>query len=444
METKNILIGKIGKSIRMSNVHIEKGGGPEAVLYSTMARINPEFNFYIGGPNDLNKLSKEKYDYMFPNHNVFSIYRKSADSPHDYECMLDDIDKQNIKFDFALIFNGICGTRNIGNLVTYPNSNKYYKTLVSFRNYAAPYIFLLNKLQIPFYVIAEDARYISVKAFDLYNRERLVFTQCNATATTYRHFKSDTDFSFVGPETVECVYAGIEKAFLAGIKPNWKELINIDTKLKSKPNEHLIVLSNGCGTKGFNMTGNNISRLPTYKEWIFEGLKGTPYEGTPVYGSWDKTAYDEYPNQIINKLILDLKLEIARAKYGFVYSMVPGFVTAKPYELIVLGLIPLMHSDYDKDHLLNIPDFCYCKDVNDFIHKMELLDSDDNLYKKVLNQCFDCILPEYTDGSYLNNFIFGRIAKDLNFDYKPRKGVKSIFDRFSKDMLNHDLTDIEN
>ena len=45
-ERKNILIGKIGKSVKMKNIHIETGGGADLVLYSTMAKMCPEYHFY--------------------------------------------------------------------------------------------------------------------------------------------------------------------------------------------------------------------------------------------------------------------------------------------------------------------------------------------------------------------------------------------------------------
>lgn len=440
MERKNILVGKIGKAIKFKNIHIEKGGGTDFVLYSTLARINPEFHFYLGGPNDLNKLSEEEYNYIFPNHNVHSIFCKDKEDPRLYSAIIKKMNDENIKLDFALLFNGVCSTHNIPNFMTYPGTTKHYTPLQSFRNYAAPYIYILNQTQIPLYLISEDARYVSVQAHDLYDRERLIFSQCNTHMKTFMHITNDNDFTFVPANEVDCLYACVERIFLMGLATDWRDRIDFDAKLNSPVKDHLIVLSNGCGTKGFNTpTGSNMSRLPVYKEWIFEGLKGSPYEGTPVYGSWDKKAYAEYPTQIINKLIVNLGSEIRAARYGFVYSMVPGFVTTKPWELIIMGIIPFMHPDYDKDNLLGLPEYTYCKDVDDFKKKMMELDANPELYKKVLNECLDKIKPEFLDGSFINNFFFTHIAKDMNFDYYPRKGVKSIFDRFSSDMLNHSL-----
>ena len=58
------------------------------------------------------------------------------------------------------------------------------------------------------------------------------------------------------------------------------------------------------------------------------------------------------------------------------------------------------------------------------------------MYKELLQQCFDMIKPEYLNGWLLVNGIFGNIAKDLGFKYEFKEGVKSIFDRFSKNYIN--------
>ena len=70
----NILIGKIGKSIKFKNLKINTGDDSCMILFSTMARMMPEHNFYFCGPNNLNKLSDEERNYIFPNNNVFSLF----------------------------------------------------------------------------------------------------------------------------------------------------------------------------------------------------------------------------------------------------------------------------------------------------------------------------------------------------------------------------------
>ena len=87
---------------------------------------------------------------------------------------------------------------------------------------------------------------------------------------------------------VPLVYAHTDKTFMCGgVEDSWREEIDIDRKMNSKGN-HVIVLSNGCGTNRINWSGNNSSRLPVYKKWIIDNFSCTEYEGTMIYGSWDK------------------------------------------------------------------------------------------------------------------------------------------------------------
>ena len=69
----NILIGKIGKTIKFKNLHINTGDDSSMILFSTMARMLPEHNFYFCGPNDLTKLTNKEYNYIFPNFYRFCL-----------------------------------------------------------------------------------------------------------------------------------------------------------------------------------------------------------------------------------------------------------------------------------------------------------------------------------------------------------------------------------
>ena len=428
---KNIVIGKLGKSVKMKNIHIETGGGADLVLYSSLSRMNPDFNFYFIGPNELHKCTQEEYDKLFPNHNVFSAWERKAKD--DVNLIYEYFVKNNIKVDFSLIFVGMCSGINIKGFLKKKDGN-YYSPLMCFQNYAAPIINTLNKLECPVYTLAEDARYITINAKDLYNRERLIFSQINGDfKTTIDHVLNSNDLDTCEFSTHKAIYSHLEKIFLMGLDEHWKENIDINHKLNNTGN-HFIVLSNGCGTNTINKPGTYSSRLGTYKKYIIDNFKGTKYEDTKIYGIWDDEIYSKYP-QIQNKLMMYLGDEINDAKYTLVYSQAPGFVTCKPWEMITIGLIPFIHPDYDCYHLLDLPEYLYIKDENDLLHKVEELENNPDKYKKLLQECFDSIKPEFLDGSYLNNFIFKTIGKDLGFEYEDKKGIKSIFNRFSKEFI---------
>ena len=96
-ERKNILIGKIGKSVKMKNIHIETGGGADLVLYSTMAKMCPEYHFYFIGPNELYKCTEEEYLKLFPNKNVHSAWSTDIRKTMNFQSIVDYFKDNNTK-----------------------------------------------------------------------------------------------------------------------------------------------------------------------------------------------------------------------------------------------------------------------------------------------------------------------------------------------------------
>lgn len=430
-ERKNVLIGKIGKAVKMKNIHIETGGGADLVLYSTMARMCPEYNFYFIGPNELHKCNEEEYDKLFPNHNVFSAWTVESRKNMDYQSIVNYFADNNVTPDFAIVFVGMCSNVNIKGFLKKKDGTDY-SPLICFQNYTAPILYSLNKLGCPVYTLAEDARYITVNAKDFYNRERIIFSQINGEFESIVHVQSETDLTMKKTKHT-AKYAHLEKVFLMGLDEHWRDNIDIEAKFHTDV-APFIVLSNGCGTGKINAPGTYSSRLPVYKKYIIDNFKDTPYANTKIYGLWDKEIYSEYP-QIEDKLMLDLGKEVSEAKYTLVYSQAPGFVTCKPWEMITIGLLPFIHPDYDCYHLLDLPEYLYLKDEKDLLNKVNELEANPEKYKELMNQCFDLIKPEYLNGYMIINGIFGNIAKDLGFKYEFKPGVKSIFNRFSKEFI---------
>lgn len=448
----NILIGKLGKSVKFKNLQISTGGDTCLILYSTMSRMMPEHNFYFFGPNDLDKLTSEEYKYLFPNHNIFSLFvppriigyipgrsQTKDNALISFDTIVENIKNKNLHFDFALIFCGYTGNHTLCNcLKKSDGSGDYCIALTAFKNYAGPYVHVLNSLEVPIYSIAEDPRYITINANELFNRERLILTQMSDCdiKTRYKYITSYEDHTFISDTKLKCTYADTEKIFLMGVDKDWRNKIDIQRKLDNTKNPKCIVLSNGHGTSVIN-SGATIKngRLDGYKEYIIDGLKNTRFEDTCIYGKWEEPVPQEF-SQIQDRKIIDLDDEIADAKFSFVYSIVKDFVTIKPYEMIIKGLIPFIHPDYDSKHLLGLPDYLYVKDPNDFAKKMEGLDNDNEKYLKILNECFECIKPEFLDGSYVVNKIMHKISDNLGFDYTDHQGVPSILNHFGKQVFD--------
>lgn len=441
---KNFLIGKIGRTVKFTKVDITTGGGNDLILFSTMSRIYPEFNFYFVGPNELYKIEgTAAYEKMFPNHNVYSVYEDDKELTKDrfHKC-LENIERMCPDgIDAALFFSGMASCVNVPGLLKKPDGSDY-SILNAYANYVGPYIYTINKLGCPLYIIAEDARYITINGKDLYNREKCIFSQWNGRIKAYKHILNEHDiYNFVETEH-PVVYSHIEKIPLMGVPQNWREGIDLDKKVNGSMKNRFFVLSNGCGTAKINHAGNNSSRLPVYIDWVHKLTEGTEYEGAKVYGNWDTNIYEEYdwikPNKIVN-----LTEEISECRYSLVYSQVRGFVTAKAYELITLGIIPFIHPDYDPERLLGLPEFLYVKTPQEMLQKMRRMDENPEGYLKVINMCMDVIKPDWLDGSLVTNGLIRQIADlegwpqiDTN-----RPGVENIFTHFSKDVF--DYTGIE-
>lgn len=441
-ETKNILIGKLGKKFSLKKFNNMTGDDASVILFSKLALLNSNYKFYIAGPNDIDKLTPEEYDKIFPNHNVFTAPNIDLKVDNPYACLDDYFD--NIKIDFALIINGPTTQMNVANFVRkgFTKNGDFYKPLMMFKRYVGPYVYVLNKLGCPFYLISEDARYITTWCKDLWNHERLIFTQTNGNFKIKKHIKSIDDWTMVENDKVEAIYSGVERIFMMGLDKDWKSKIDIEHKLsinqENNQNSPFIVISNGCSTFVLDCgASTKISRLPAYKEYILDNFKDdNVYNKTKIYGNWSDEDVAQYPDKILNIPVVELQDKIRDAKYSIAYSQQPGFVTVKAWELVILGLIPFIHPDYDKDRLLGFPEYVYLKSPEDLLNKIHELDSNPDLYKDIMKQCQDCIKPEYLDGSDLNNRLFGTIAKDLGFEYEPKQGIENtLFDHFNKNVI---------
>ena len=421
---KNIVIGRTGLTIKFKGIKIgtQTACDTDMMVYSMLSQMNPDFNFYFIGPTDLHKLTEEEYNEIFPYHNVFSAWTNDIRKSKDFNKIIKYFEDNNIKIDFALINTGGSSQACIPDF--YPKKDGSKRSLLlSQLYYMAPYVYTLNKLGCPVYCMADDARNVLLNFRDLYNRERKVFTQANYKLKTITHITSETDFT-LKTDLIDCIYAHIERIDLIGMPDNWKDRIDINRKLKSNKENHLLVIShgNGCKKINSNLTIKNL-RFQGYKEYIIDNFKDTIYNKSKIYGKWTEDIYEQYPNNFEDKPMIELNDILKDARYSLVYSQIPNFVTVKPWEMIANGIIPFIHPDYDPEHILGLPEYVYLKNSDDLKNKIIELDNDDKLYLNILNKCLDCITKEDRDGTYINNFIMTNIANDLGFTYEPKKDI---------------------
>ena len=411
---KNIVIGRTGLTIKFKGIKIgtQTACDTDMMVYSMLSQMNPDFNFYFIGPTDLYKLTEEEYNEIFPYHNVFSAWTNDLRKSKDFSKIIKYFEDNNIKIDFALINTGGSSQACVPDF--YPKKDGTKRSLLlSQLYYMAPYVYTLNKLGCPVYCMADDARNVLLNFRDLYNRERKVFTQANYKLKTITHITSETDFT-LKTDLIDCIYAHIERIDLIGMPDNWKDRIDINRKLKSNKENHLLVIShgNGCKKINSNLTIKN-ARFQGYKEYIIDNFKDTIYNKSKIYGKWTNDIYEQYPNNFEDKPMIELNDILKDARYSLVYSQIPNFVTVKPWEMIANGIIPFIHPDYDPEHILGLPEYVYLKNPDDLKNKIIELDNDDKLYLNIINKCLDCITKEDRDGTYINNFIMTNISNDL-------------------------------
>ena len=421
---KNIVIGRTGLTIKFKGIKIgtQTACDTDMMVYSMLSQMNPDFNFYFIGPTDLYKLTEEEYNEIFPYHNVFSAWTNDLRKSKDFSKIIKYFEDNNIKIDFAFINTGGSSQACVPDF--YPKKDGTKRSLLlSQLYYMAPYVYTLNKLGCPVYCMADDARNVLLNFRDLYNRERKVFTQANYKLKTITHITSETDFT-LKTDLIDCIYAHIERIDLIGMPDNWKDRIDINRKLKSNKENHLLVIShgNGCKKINSNLTIKN-ARFQGYKEYIIDNFKDTIYNKSKIYGKWTNDIYEQYPNNFEDKPMIELNDILKDARYSLVYSQIPNFVTVKPWEMIANGIIPFIHPDYDPEHILGLPEYVYLKNPDDLKNKIIELDNDDKLYLNIINKCLDCITKEDRDGTYINNFIMTNIANDLGFTYEPKKDI---------------------
>lgn len=425
---KNIVIGRLGLTIKFTGIKIgtQTACDTDRMIYSTLSQMNPDFNFYFIGPSDLHKLTKEEYDEIFPCHNVFSAWTNDLRKSRDFSKIIKYFNDNNITIDFALLNTGGSSPACVPNF--YPKKDGgVRKLLISQINYMGPYIYTLNHLGCPVYCMADDARNILLNFRDLWNRERKVFTQANHKLETITHITSMTDFT-LKTDIIDCLYAHIERIDLIGMPDNWKDRIDLNRKLKSPKESHLLVISHGNGTNKINSNRTiKNGRFKGYKEYVIDNFKDTIYNKSKIYGKWTDDIYEQYPNNFEDKPMIELNDILKDARYSLVYSQIKNFVTVKPWEMIANGIIPFIHPDYDPEHILGLPDYVYIKDSEDFKNKIIELDNNDELYLKVIKNCMNCIKEEDRNGTFINNFIMTTIANDLGFEYEPKNNVEIKF-----------------
>lgn len=379
---KTYLCGKIGKSVKFNpSTWGPIGGDNEAPeLIRKMAELNPDDTFIIIGRNDVDKHRKEM---KLPN-NLRDVYEgATADQRKDVNYIVERL--KDVQIDGCFMLSGPVANCNIPNKSWKRNDLKngikeYAKSLETFTNYVAPVYQYLNESNIPWVMIANDPRYIG-QGNDCMNQPKKILSQYDETIQM-QTFDNWVDQNYV-KNNIQSVYAGMEKIFL------------IDKKLPTQMNK----------TIGFMMVlneGNNgvKSRYPMLKEYVLDSM-----QDVAIYGKWDEATIGSDQRFKGPKKFEDLQAELPNVKYTLIIPIKPGWVTAKWVEMIANGIIPFFHPTYDEQKHCNVPDYIRLTKPSDLGIKIKELDSNPELYGKILAECLACITSDDLSGKTLSDKI---------------------------------------
>jgi hypothetical protein len=382
---KTYLCGKIGKSVKFNpKTWSAIGGDCEAPeLLRKMAELNPDDTFVIITRNDVDK---HRNELGIPD-NLVDVYSgASKEERKDLNFVSNAL--KDKKIDGCFLMSGPTANCNIPNKswkrTLLKNGEKQYaKALETFINYVAPVYNFLNESNIPWVMIANDPRYIR-QGNDLQNQPVKILSQYDETILM-QCFDNWEDQNYIKNE-IPSVYAGMEKMFLIDKEKPSQELID------SKKTKFMVVLNEGNnGVK---------SRYPMIKEYILDHI-----DDVEIYGKWDEDTVKGDTRFKGSIKFEDLQEKLSDVKYSFMVSITDGWVTMKVWELISHGIIPFMHPNYDNQMHCKVPDYIRISEPAELHTKIEELENNPVLYKKILSECINAMTDDDFSGKKLSDTI---------------------------------------
>lgn len=384
--SKTYLVGKIGKSVKFNPASWGAiGGDNEApTLIKKMAELNPKDTFIIIGRNDLLKNRTSVPE------NVYDVYEgASKDKRKDINYIIEKL--KDVKIDGCFLMTGPTANCNIPNKSwkrnDLKNGNKVFaKSLETFQNYVAPIYHYLNETNIPWVMIANDPRYIP-QGNDLINQPKMILSQYDEIIEM-KTFDNWEDQNYI-KNKIKCVYAGMEKIFLIDKKIN---------NSSDKTINFMMVLNEGNnGVK---------SRYPMLKEYVLDSMSDVE-----IYGKWDESTIGNDKRFKGPKKFEELQEKLPSVKYTLIIPIKKGWVTSKWVEMICNGIIPFFHPTYDEQGHCNVPDYIRLKSPSELNEKIEELNSNKQLYQKILDECIKSINYKDITGETLSDVIISNTPK---------------------------------
>ena len=408
----NFAFGKTGLMLKFN--FFERGENYKSAdhckLLINLAYNNPEDNFYLIGGNNLNKISLDLKEKLFPHKNVYNTLENAdKDLNNRYRAPLEWLNKNKINLDYGIIGGGPTLNINIPNKI-YTKSGTIGRPLDSAKRGVAPIIHTLNETNIDWVSLADDPRCLNTSiAKDLFNKPKVILSQINSKIIS-ENIKTYQDQGLIKTE-IDIVYSNIEMACTLDENINF-----IDDTWKKRDVSVGIVL-NEAGTDErldtIRLSNGHRPRYPILKEWILDS-----FDNIRIYGKWHETI--EKSNIAFKGFFERIYLypEMKNWKHSLCIPIDSSWATAKYLEYLKCGISPFIHQEYDVQKNTNVQDFYRVQSVVEMKDKIAM---DDNTHIEEINKAIkNCLSDEYVSGQYLNDEIYSILGLERNIKNKVR------------------------
>lgn len=386
----NVVIAKMGRSIYFNRNNWKDGAGNNEapLLFSTIARLNPNNTYYLIGKSDFSRVDEEVRKEWFPHNNVIDVWANWKKGVDPTTFIWNEL--KGVEIDYGIIHGGMVSLSIPGRIYCLDRKNKtldytkFRSPIQSLVNYVSPITFYLNESMIDWLTVTSDGRYMPMEARDLINVEKISLGVREGKKVVSR-MKSYEDQETMVEHEVDLRYACGEMQYLLDNK--WNRFRTHQDK------DYKVGL--------FFHQYDNKKRIAA----ITEIIDAFEEDEIAVYGKWDET----YTSPKFKGSIKfdDLQSLLPHVKYTFCYPIIPGDISAKWVEAVMNGIIPFFHETYDSDKLLNkyheIPKWLWVKDADDMKNKIKYLDENVMAYNKMINILVSAVSKYTTGGHFVNS-----------------------------------------
>lgn len=399
--SEKVVIGKMGRSIYFDkNKWKDAAGNNEApILFSAIAKLNPENTYYLIGKSDFSRVSDEVRKEWFPHDNVIDCWvgwNAKQDDPTTW--IWNQL--KDINIDYGIIHGGMASLSIPGKIYCLdrktglPN-NQIRKPIQSLVNYCSPITYYLNESGINWLTITSDGRYMPLPARDIINPEKISLG-VKEGKETFKRMKSYEDQVTMVEHEIDMRYGAAEFQYL--LDPN------ISGTKHNVPKEQKIAL--------FFHQYDNKKRIKAITE-IMDAFDDSEI---CMFGKWDPEIYTS-PKYRGSLQYDELQEFLPKVKYTFCYPIVPGDISAKWVEAARAGIIPFLHSSYDSQRLLvkyhKIPEWVYVDSAEELKQKIDYLEGNSMAYHKLKNIFVTAVSgAKYYNGAHFVNLI-NQAVKDM-------------------------------